>query len=97
MAVNRRLSSRRPLSGGARKLDRHLRVLDIRRHWIVRKEDAKRAVENAKASAAAAPIEVSDGNRTMDELIRRMAAERLQQQRVKRSVRMLTGAHQQQQ
>jgi hypothetical protein len=42
-------------------------------------------------------IEVSDGNRAMNELIRRMAAERLQQQRVKRSVRMLTGAHQQQQ
>lgn len=57
-------------------------------------EDAKRAVENAKASAAAAPIEVSDANRAMNELIRRMAAERVQQQRVKRSVEMLTGAHQ---
>lgn len=59
-------------------------------------EDAKRAVENAKASAAAAPIEVSDANRAMSELIRRMAAERAQQQRVVRSVRMLTRAHQQQ-
>jgi hypothetical protein len=59
-------------------------------------EDAKRAVENAKASAAAAPIEVSDANQAMNELIRRMATERAQQQRVMRSVRMLTRAHQQQ-
>lgn len=59
--------------------------------------DAKRAVENAKASAAAAPIEVSDANRARNELIGRMEAERVQQQRVKRSVEMLTGVHQHQQ
>jgi uncharacterized protein YegP (UPF0339 family) len=38
--------------------------------------DATRACENAKARAAAAPVEVEDPNRAMNELIRRLAAAR---------------------
>jgi uncharacterized protein YegP (UPF0339 family) len=52
-------------------------------------EDAKRAVENAKASAAAAPVEVSNPNQAMNELIRRMMAER-EERSVMRSVKTLT-------
>jgi len=38
--------------------------------------DAIRACENAKARAAAAPIEIEDPGRAMNELIRRLAAAR---------------------
>lgn len=51
-------------------------VIDTSGQSYSSQADALRACENAKARAAAAPIEVADSNVAMDDLIRRMAVER---------------------
>ena len=51
-------------------------VIDTSGQSFSSQADALRACENAKARAAAAPIEVADSNAAMNHLIRRMAAER---------------------
>jgi uncharacterized protein YegP (UPF0339 family) len=51
-------------------------VIDTSGQSFSSQADALRACENAKDRAAAAPIEVTDSNAAMNDLIRRMAAER---------------------